>query len=161
MSKLTEWLEQVDNILFNGAPKNSITPDKHNELLKGVVPALQEEYASWEKKVISFEDIQINSLTNEVNIMIGDSDSEQNAARIVVSTPFAGVATLIMNVGDSSDNTKYVWEHDCTSASNERYNNVGVTNGTVKAYFSGSENLDNLTAGEITVYLRTEKFNLV
>jgi hypothetical protein len=159
-SKLTQWFETLDGLLYDGAPKNSVTPNKHNELLRELVDALEEQYANWEKKVISFADIQLNSLTNEVTLLVADGDSEQNAARVVVSTPFAGVTTLLLNVGDAGDNTRYVWEHDCKTAGNDRYTNVGVTNGQVKAYFIGSEDLDNLTAGEITVYLRTEKYNL-
>jgi len=163
MNKLTAFYEKLDSLLDDGVAKNFITPSKHNDLLRDLIDAVKDQTSTWVSKTISYEDIQINSTTNEVQVLIGEDGYEQNACRIEVTTPFAGsgILSLDLSVGDSSDNEKYAYDVDCLVLSDERYTIPSKSDGAIKAYFTGSgSDLNSLTQGELTVYLRKEPYKL-
>lgn len=163
MSKLDDFYTDLNNLLNDGVAKDFITPSKHNQLLRDLIDALIDQTSVWVPKVITYEDIQINSTTNEIQILVGEDEYEQNACKIEVTTPFAGsgVLSLDLSVGDAIDNEKYAYDVDCLTSSNERYNIPSKSNGVIKAYFTGSgADLDALTQGELTVYLRKERYKL-
>lgn len=115
-------------------------------------------------KTVDYTEIQTAALTNNI---LGETllaGYEISAVWLRVKTAFVGtgITSLDVTFGKSGDESRYVFPLNCLATGKKRGSNTQieseVSSTSLNAYFTAvGANLDQLTAGELEIYVETKK----